>query len=409
MDQNLRGVRMAAAAALTACASAGLGVELTEKEAITRALARPAHVDLEVGRLAVARGAVTAAGLLPNPVLTLEEERLTAGPGRLTQRTVVIEQSFDLFGRRSLRVQAAEQRLAAAEHDAHDRRLQTTAEVRRSFADSLSLEREEQALGAWVKRIEAAGGTVGRLAKAGEVAGYAHRRIEREVRAARVRLAMTSAEAARVKERVRGLVGLADAQELHLAGDLATAELPPLGALVARLRARPDLAALQAQAAAYDRERTAAEHAWAPDLTLGLGHKQVDEANRSDTGVIISLAFPLALFDRGQGRSETAAGQARALRAEHDLRASRLEAALRGLWQQAFELRESAAALRAAPMDDLSRTAEAAYRAGEGGILELLDAYRSELEAALATLNLELRARLARIELDESSGADLAN
>jgi cobalt-zinc-cadmium efflux system outer membrane protein len=76
------------------------------------------------------------------------------------------------------------------------------------------------------------------------------------------------------------------------------------------------------------------------------------------------------------------------------------------MWQQASELRDGAAALRAAPAGDLSRTAETAYRAGEGGILELLDAYRTELDAELAALELELRARLARIELDELSGAD---
>ena len=158
-----------------------------------------------------------------------------------------------------------------------------------------------------------------------------------------------------------------------------------------------------------DRERAAAERAWAPDLTLGVGQKRVEEPLRSDTGLMLSLAFPLPLFDRGEGRRDTAAAQARSLRAEHSLLVARREAEIRGMWRQASELRAGAVAMRAAPMGDLSRTAETAYRAGEGGILELLDAYRSELDAELAALDLELRARLARIELDAFSGVDRGN
>jgi cobalt-zinc-cadmium efflux system outer membrane protein len=53
---------------------------------------------------------------------------------------------------------------------------------------------------------------------------------------------------------------------------------------------------------------------------------------------------------------------------------------------------------------DLARIAEAAYRAAEGSILELLDAHRALLDAESEALSLELAARLARIELDHILG-----
>lgn len=406
MHEEWRGARLAAAATLVACAPLASGVELTEREAVARALARPAYGELEAGRIDAVRGTVIQAARLPNPVLTLEEERMPGPGGRSTERSVGVAQSFDLFGRRALRVEAAEQRVAAARHEALERRLQTVAEVRRAFAEALSLERQREALGAWVKRIAAASDTVGRLAKSGEVAGYARRRIEREVQAARARLAAAAADAQRTRERLRGLAGLPIEAELELAGELLPSAPAPLAGALEALRARPDLAALLAQAEAFERERSAAARAWAPDLTLGVAAKRVSEPLGSDTGVVLSLAFPLPLFERGEAARDIAGAQARVLRAEHALIAARGEAEIRGLWRQASELRAGAAALRAAPMTDLSRTAETAYRAGEGGILELLDAYRSELEAELAALDLELRARHARIELDALSGVD---
>lgn len=404
-----RGRRAAAVAAFAAWAISASGAELTEQEAIRRALSRPAYAEMESGRADAARGAVTEASRWPNPVLSLERERMPVAGGRSNERTLGVAQTFDLFGRRALRVEAAEHRLAAAGHENRDRRVQTVAEVRRSFAEALSREREHQALAAWLERIEAASATVARLARSGEVAGYARRRIEREVQSARARLASAAGHSALARERLRGVVGLEGAEQIRPVGDLMPAELPPLPALAAAVRERPDLAALLAQAEAFERERTAASRAWAPDLTLGVGQKRVEEPLRGDTGVVLSLSLPLPLFDRGEGRRDTAAARVRALRAEHRLLLERREAEVRGLWQQASALRAGAAAMRAAPMADLSRTAEAAYRAGEGGVLELLDAYRSELDAGLATLDLELRARLARIELDASAGVDRGN
>jgi cobalt-zinc-cadmium efflux system outer membrane protein len=52
----------------------------------------------------------------------------------------------------------------------------------------------------------------------------------------------------------------------------------------------------------------------------------------------------------------------------------------------------------------LVRTAKAAYKGGEIGILELLDAYREEADTLTRALELEKRARQAHIELERLTG-----
>ncbi|MCK7496275.1 MAG: TolC family protein [Comamonadaceae bacterium] len=116
------------------------------------------------------------------------------------------------------------------------------------------------------------------------------------------------------------------------------------------------------------------------------------------------------MFERGQAAGQRAAAQARATQGEYQLALARTQGDLRGFWRQASSLRQAAVryADQSPPAsEDLVRIAEAAYRGGEIGILELLDAYRSRVEAQTETLELQLKARRARIELDTLVGADL--
>ena len=86
---------------------------------------------------------------------------------------------------------------------------------------------------------------------------------------------------------------------------------------------------------------------------------------------------------------------------------AKADAELRGAWQQADELRKAALAYRSDSPDGtqgLTAIAQAAYQSGEAGLLELLDAYRTELDFSTTALDLALRARLAHIELETLSG-----
>lgn len=380
---------------------------LTEQAAIQMALGQPALKDAEQGRRATAQSAVTEAALLPNPQVSLGYERLGAPGGPASESTVQVSQSFDISGRRGILQEAAGSRQAAAERDQRDRELKLVGDVRRAYGDALHRERIKQSAAGWLAHLEAATTIVARLTGAGEASGYDRRRVEREMHLARAKLLAADADLARARESLLGLIGESRAGGFRLAGQLDPAPPPPLEDLQASLRQRADLASLSAQADAFDHERRAAERRWIPDMTLGVGYKRADESGRNENGVILSFSVPLPVFDRGQASEQRARGQAMTLRAERDLHLARAEGELRGLWRQASQLREAVRLFReqtAAGSRELSRIAQASYRAGEGGVLDLLDAYRSEFDATQTELDLALRARAARIELDALAG-----
>jgi cobalt-zinc-cadmium efflux system outer membrane protein len=378
---------------------------LTERRAIELALSRPAYRDLQEGRLASARAAVAEAGLWPNPSVGWERNRTDGFGGDSTESTLVLSQTLDVSGRRGLRREAAESRLLAARHGGEERAAALVADVRRRFGEALHRDRARTALEDWRRRIESALQTVARLAKSGEVSGYDRRRLEREARSSAARAAGTAADSARLRHALAGVTGDATTP---VGGPLLPDDAPPFESLRTVLASRPDLASLDAQATAYDREFAAARRGWIPDVTVEIGRKRVAEPGGSEHGPVVGVSIPIPLFDRGNAAAGRAQAQSAMLRAEHTLARSAAEAELEGLWRQARELRRVAAQFRAQIQPEsreLSRIAETAYRAGEGSLLELLDAYRAELDMELTALDLELRARTARIELDLLSGA----
>lgn len=178
---------------------------------------------------------------------------------------------------------------------------------------------------------------------------------------------------------------------------LRAAGVPPAPQLPAELDAdlveRLPSVAIERLAAAAERAREAElAAAYAPVLALGA---QVER--ESPSGVIargvIGLSFPL--FDHGQRERSVARGQA--ARREGEAEAARLRAAetlslaLHDVDHQRREL--EAASERLVPaLERLAERQQAALRAGEGTIFQLLSARRRQLEARAR----EIEARAAR-------------
>ncbi len=378
---------------------------LTEAEAVRLGLARTELADLERGALQAAEADAIAAGQLPNPVLSYGRERLNGSPDT-TEQTWMLSQSFDVSGRRGLHREAADRRVAAVSAGNAGRRLDFVADIRRSFYDALLRQETIRATETWVERFARVEGLVAKLARAGEASGYDRRRLERERKTAEARLAAEQAEQARVLARLGALTGLSQAPDLK--GELLPPALPPLDDALARLDQRPDLQALARRAEAADLEGRAAKRGAIPEVTVGVGPKRVDNGVSNESGIALSLAVPLPVFDRQQAGQQRAAAEALQARAEHGLARNRAEGELRGLHRQAESLRATAADYRSralAVSAELLRIAEAAYQGGESSLLELLDAYRGALETEITTLELEQRAREARIEYDLLAGS----
>lgn len=378
---------------------------LTEAEAVRLGLTRADFADLERGAVQAAEADVLAAGLFPNPTLSYSRDRVDGSPDTVEQ-SWMLEQTFDVSGRRGLHREAASRRVAAVTAGNASRQLHMAAEIRRSFHEVLFRQETIRATETWTQRFARVEGMVGKLARAGEASGYDRRRLARERQTAEARLAAERAELDRALAHLVALTGAADVPLLK--GALLPSPPTPVDTTLTRLDQRPDLQSLSRRAEAADLDGRAAKRGGIPEVTVGIGPKYVDNGSTQDKGVALSLSVPLPVFDRQQAGQQRAAAEALQARAEYRLAKSRAEGELRGLYRQAEGLRVTAADYRSRAVvasPELLRIAETAYQGGESSLLELLDAYRGTLETETTALELEKRARDARIEYDLLTGS----
>jgi cobalt-zinc-cadmium efflux system outer membrane protein len=181
-------------------------------------------------------------------------------------------------------------------------------------------------------------------------------------------------------------------------------------ALVERAESiRGDLLALRQEVNAARLAGRAAERRWIPEPEIVVGTKASSAAG-GDLGSVVTVHATIPLFDRS--RAEKALAAARAAQADARAEAFRLSlrteiAALRAA---VLERRETAARYRAAAVNganEIERIAQVSYDAGERGILELLDAYRTGSTARMRQAVLDAAVRQAEVELEFVSGWEI--
>lgn len=381
---------------------------LDEEEAVRRALSRPAFADELAARVDLARADEVGARRWPNPEVSWSHEQVRAGGATERQDFAVLSQRFDLSGRRGLRGDAAARRVEAAGADAALVRLDVESETRRAFVNVLAGERRVTTLKAAAERLASVAAAVTRRSASGDVAGYDRRRVERERLTALGRLDVEEGALARARSRLAALVGASDlSAPFAVKGELAGSAPPPLATFTERLPSRPDLKALELEARSGELEARAAGRWFIPEVELGAGLKTVDAGAGRDSGFAAALTVPIPVFSRDQHERLRGDARARAARGRLSLARESARADVSGLHAEATRLAAAAARYRYSGAADsalLLRTAEAAYRGGEVGVLELIDAYRAALDADVTLVELDWAARRARIDLDRTSG-----
>jgi cobalt-zinc-cadmium efflux system outer membrane protein len=146
-----------------------------------------------------------------------------------------------------------------------------------------------------------------------------------------------------------------------------------------------------------------------PEPEVVAGTKSSNAAG-GDIGSVVAVHATIPLFDRA--RPERALARARVTQAEARVEAFRVTVAaqIAGARALVTERREAADQYRAASTTstaDLERIAQVSYDAGERGILELLDAYRSGAAARVRQAGLDAALRQAEIELEFVSGWEM--
>lgn len=380
----------------------------SEADALARLAAESPRVRAIRAAVEVARADVLAAGRWPNPRATFNRESVAG----ITENMAMVAQALPVTGRRRLEVSAASALVDASQSRADDEIRLARTELRMAYADLVSAQVREGELARSRDRVRELAQVLARREAAGEAAGYDRLRAEREVMEVEGEWAAARAERAQAQGVMAGFFAdIGDASTIVAVAPTPTrAAIPTVGELVARAQVvRGEPAALQHEIDAAGLSERAATRRLVPEPEIVAGTKSSNASGR-DLGSVLSVHATIALFDRA--KPERARARARIAQAEARGEAFRvaLTAQIAAWRTVVLERREAADRYRVMATSSaggLERIAQVSYDAGERGILELLDAYRSGSAARTRLAVLDAGVRQTEIELEFVSGWEI--
>lgn len=379
--------------------------ELTEASAIERGMAQASVEELFEAQLDQARGAQDSAGRWANPEVEYSRENLDLPSGRSEESSWWLKQRLNIAGVKGIERDAALQSLEASEANVDLQRRQWRAQIREQFYESLAAQMRTDVLANHHRRLEQIALMIEQRVDEGDASRYDQLRIAQEV--ARAQSLYGEAKAKQQAERQQ-LFALTGGAPEPLTGDLLPPQLEPSEqASIPSLEQHPQLQMLAAREQSASLSAKAARRESWPEVSLGLGRKTLDEPGLSAEGNAIALSVEIPLFDRNRGEAQREHGRAREYAADLALTRHRLRARQQALYTTLAAQRESALAFRQASQageNSLSAIAETSYQAGELTIIELADAYRTELDTQQAYLDSARAARSTFIEIQELEG-----
>jgi cobalt-zinc-cadmium efflux system outer membrane protein len=382
---------------------------LTEADALGRLSADSPRVRAIRAAIELVRVDVQAATRWPNPRATYNREAVAG----ITEHMVTVTQPLPITGRRDLEASAASELVEASARRADEEIRRARMELRNAYADLVFAQAREAELSRTRERLRALAEVLARREAAGDAAGYDRLRAEREVMDVDAELAGARADRTRAQAGVAAFFTTPGDVTAIVAVPPAApnrAPLPTVDALVARAQmVRGEPLALQHEIESARFAEQAAAKRLIPEPEVVAGTKSSNAAG-GDIGSVVAVHATIPLFDRA--RPERALARARVTQAEARVEAFRVTVAaqIAGARALVTERREAADQYRAASTTstaDLERIAQVSYDAGERGILELLDAYRSGAAARVRQAGLDAALRQAEIELEFVSGWEM--
>jgi cobalt-zinc-cadmium efflux system outer membrane protein len=356
----------------------------------------------------VARADILAAARWPNPRVTFNREAVAG----VAEDMLMVSQVLPITGRRRFEVGAATARVAASSSRADDQLRRVRADLRLAFTDLWAAQERERELARSRDRLNELAGILGKREAAGDAAGFDRLRAEREVFDAEANRAMATTARAQAQAILTSFLATPrDAALIEAVRPAApNAVLPTVDELVTRAEtSRGDLIAFARDLEAAGFAERAAGRRVIPEPEVVAGTKTSNAAG-GDAGSIVSVHVAIPLFDRARPERAAAEARARQARAEADV----LRQTIRGqiaAWRAAVVERRAIAERHRASISagtaEIERIAQVSYEAGERGILDLLDAYRTGSAALVRQAGLDAAVREAEIELEFVSGWEI--
>ena len=393
------------AAAYLACSLSGLQAQARTEQEIVELIVRESPQAKAIRAVAESVTAEQAArSTFPNPAVSYAREG--AGMTEFFQ----VEQVLPAFGLRDAlaRTGVAAREAADAERDARLWQLRIDAHL--ALARWRATTERLEAARAVERLVEQLIGLLTTREREGEGSRFDRVRSEQELVDARH--VAYSADVDRLAARGVILAMLPPNTPLpdSLAPTSTTANLDPVEMLVQKAATgRAELRALDSSAARFTLEAEVAKRAAGPAATVGGGVKRADDDRDTRIGGVVGVSVTLPLFNRG-ARDVT---HWNAERARVAFDRAVVEAAIRAEITTALavlSLRRQVAAMSRDALtssDELVTMADVAYREGEAGILQLLDAYRTRGRAQERAAAARLELRLGEIALERAVGVPL--
>jgi cobalt-zinc-cadmium efflux system outer membrane protein len=389
-------------------ATATAQVVLSESDALARLSAESPRVRAIRAAIDIARADVLAASRWPNPRVTFDRESVAG----ITEDMTMVAQALPVTGRRGLERDAADALLQAATSRNGDELRRARADLRLAFADLVVAQARERELTRARDHLRELAVILVRRETAGEAAGFDRLRAEREVLDVEADLLTATSDRARAQAAVASFFASGTEPSTIVAADsLVTAPIiPPVESLIERaLASRGELLALGQEVEAARLSDRAAGRRAIPEPEIVAGTKSSNVAG-GDIGSVFTVQAVIPLFDHGKAERALAVAKANQAEARADAFRLALRSQISGLRAAAVDRRTAAERYRASAgktTQELERIAQVSYDAGERGILELLDAYRTGTAARVRQAVLDAAARQVEIELEFVSGWEM--
>ena len=326
------------------------------------------------------------------------------------------EQTLPLSGRLKFLRQAGASAVRVTESEGAFSVWQARASLRRAFYRVLASQERVTLYAAGAKDMDNVIRVLRDREREGEGSKFDRLRAERERAELLAEVALIRADSA--LERAQLLAFLPPATPVTtVTGQL---ESPPVSIaaneLVQRaMAAREDFRAEQRRAEQFRFERQAAERLRFPEPVLNAGLKRADIGQRGIgqrnvvAGPVVGVTVSIPLFNKGQTEVARYSAEQERVAARIQILGQQIRAAVEGTLE-AFNIRARTRDEYARELADtgpeLIRIATVAYQEGEIGILQLLDAYRTQRLAQLRMLDIHAAVKEARIELERVVGEE---
>ena len=396
------------------CLAQDVPTAWSESQIIEQFLAQSAQARELRARVALTETEARARAVYINPEASYSRE--SAGYNAFFE----VSQTLPISGRLGYLRKAVDAAVSAADSNREALLWSLRSDLRIAFFDMVTAQERTGLVSSLISEVEELVRILRRREEEGEGSRYDRLRAEREIIELRADLATARSLTASAGARLAGFLP-EGGQVQAVRGDLRIPSETPGGDTLVRraLIGRSDYRAEQRNRVRNQIEEQAARRLRIPEPVISAGVKRADVVSGvgtnpfsyvTETGPVFSIGVPLPILN--SGRYEVARYQAEQVQA--DARLALLTRQIRSEVEGALALlnvrREAQAAYEremetAGP--ELVRITKTAYQEGEIGILELLDAYRVNGAANLRRLDLRAGVKEAFIELERAVGEEL--